>query len=167
MDGIILLLGSPNSDRGELYSVARDRCERAIREYHQRPGWKILPTGGYGAHFNTTDKAHAHYLREYLLAHGIPAQDILPPVETRNTIEDARLSYPIVRRCGIDRAVVVTSDYHGERAQYVFEREHHDIELEFSLCPTDEDTCELNLAALRAHEEQALAKLKRQDGNGS
>jgi uncharacterized SAM-binding protein YcdF (DUF218 family) len=161
--GIVVLLGSPNSDQGELYSVAQDRCKRAILEYRRRPGWKILPTGGFGAHFNTTDKPHAHYLKEYLIAHGIPDSDILEFALSRNTIEDATLSYPIITKHGVDRALVVTSDYHGDRARYVFQREYRDITLTFALCPTDERTCELDLVALKAHEKKALAKLKRQD----
>jgi uncharacterized SAM-binding protein YcdF (DUF218 family) len=159
--GIIVLLGSPNSDQGELYSVARDRCERAILEYHRHPGWKILPTGGFGAHFNATDKPHAYYLTEYLVAHGIPEEDILEFAASRNTIEDATLSYPIVKGHGVDRAIVVTSDYHGDRAGYVFGREYGDITLTFALCLTDEATCELDLRALKAHEKRALAELKR------
>jgi len=160
--GIIVLLGSPNTDRGDLYSVAQDRCERAILEYRRHRGWKILPTGGFGAHFNTTDRPHAHYLKAYLVAHGIPEDGILEFAQSRNTIEDATLSYPIVVKYGVSRAIVVTSDYHGDRAQYVFEREYGDVELTFALCPTEETTCELDLPALKAHEKEALAKLKRQ-----
>jgi uncharacterized SAM-binding protein YcdF (DUF218 family) len=164
--GIIVLLGSPNSDQGELYSVAQDRCKRAIREYHCHPGWKILPTGGFGAHFNTTDKPHAHYLQEYLIAHGIPEQDILEFAQSRNTVEDATLSYPIVGKHDVNRAIVVTSDYHGDRARYVFRRVYRDVVLTFALCPTDEETCELDLAALKAHEKEALDRLKRQHAQG-
>lgn len=162
MEGIIVLLGSPNGDRGELFSVARDRCERAILEYRAHPGFKILPTGGFGAHFNTTDKPHAHYLRAYLIERGIPEEDILEFAESRNTVEDAALSYPIVKRHGARTAIVVTSDYHGPRAEYVFCRGYRDIALAFALCPTDEKTCELDLAALLVHEREALARLKRQ-----
>lgn len=163
MKGIVVLLGSPNTDRGELLSVARDRCERAIQEYRRHPGYKILPTGGFGAHFNTTDKAHASYLKEYLVAHGVPKEDILEFAESRNTVEDATLSHPIVKRYGVDRVTVVTSDYHAARAQYLFRREYADVELSFSLCPTAKETCDLDLRALKEHEKRALARLKRQD----
>jgi uncharacterized SAM-binding protein YcdF (DUF218 family) len=163
MRGIILLLGSPSDERGELLSVARERCERAILEYRRHRGFKILPTGGFGTHFNTTDKPHATYLRAYLIAHGIPQDDILGFAESRNTIEDARLSYPLVKESGVSRAIVVTSDYHGARAEYVFRRAFPDIQLCFSLCTTDRDNCDLDLAALEAHERSALAKLRQKD----
>ena len=167
MKGIIVLLGSPNSDRGELLSVARERCERALLEYRQHPDYKILPTGGFGAHFNTTARPHAFYLKEYLVAHGVPEGDILKFAESRNTIEDATLSYPIVKKHGARRAIVVTSDYHADRARYLFERTYADIELAFSLCPTDEATCDLDLKALKAHEQEALARLREMEDRES
>lgn len=161
---IIVLLGSPNRDDGTLYDVARDRCEQAITEWRQHPGSKILPTGGFGDHFNTTDQPHAAYLRAYLHARGVPPQDVIEGAHSRNTIEDATLSFPIVQRHGASRAIVVTSDYHGARAQYVFGRSYAGVELTFALCPTDQATCELDLPALVAHEREALANLKSQDG---
>ena len=41
-DGLIVLLGSPNTETGELYSVAKERCELALIEYHHHPNWKRL-----------------------------------------------------------------------------------------------------------------------------
>ena len=163
---IIVLLGSPNRDDGTLCSVARDRCSRAIEEWHRHPGSKILPTGGFGDHFNTTDQPHATYLQAHLLAHGVPEGDILGGAHSRNRIEDATLSYPIVQQQGASRAIVVTSDYHAARAEYIFARTYAGISLSFSLCPTSEETCELDLCALRAHEQEALDRLRRQDRGG-
>jgi uncharacterized SAM-binding protein YcdF (DUF218 family) len=158
--GIIILLGSPNTDQGQLLSVARERCERAIWEYRRHPGYKILPTGGFGAHFNTTGQPHALYLKAYLVAHGVPEGDILEFAASRNTVEDATLSCPIVKKHGARRAIVVTSDYHADRAQYVFERLCTGVDLAFSPCATDEATCDLDLKALKEHEKRALANLK-------
>jgi uncharacterized SAM-binding protein YcdF (DUF218 family) len=162
--GIIVLLGSPNTDRGELYSVAKARCERAWREYQQHPGYKILPTGGFGAHFNRTDKPHAFYLKRYLIARGVAEDDILEFALSRSTIEDVALSYPIVTKHGVQHVIVVTSDYHADRAQFLFQRTYKGISLTFSLCPTDEQRCELDLSALKAHEKKALARLRQEAG---
>ncbi len=161
---IIVLLGSPNRNDGTLYDVAQSRCQRAIAEWRKHPGSKILPTGGFGDHFNTTDRPHADYLSAYLHAHGVPPEDVIEGALSRNTIEDATLSFPIVQRYGASEAIIVTSDYHGPRAQYVFGRTYASIDLAFALCPTDETTCELDLPALVAHEREALARLKSQDG---
>lgn len=160
MSDVIVLLGSPNSNEGQLYSVALERCRRAIEEYRLRGNCKILPTGGFGAHFNSTDRPHAWYLRAWLVAHGVAEEDVLPFAESRNTIEDATLSYPIVRGHGAHRAIVVTSDYHAVRARYVFERIYRDVALEYAICATDRQNCDLDLAALWAHEQEALARLR-------
>ena len=162
--GIIVLLGSPNTDRGELHSIAKARCERALWEYRQHPGYKILPTSGFGAHFNRTDKPHAFYLKQYLVARGIPESDILEFAESRNTIEDATLSYPIAIKYGVRDVVIVTSDYHADRAQFLFQQTYKGISLTFSLCLTAEKGCELDLKALKAHEKEALARLKQEAG---
>jgi vancomycin permeability regulator SanA len=166
INGLILVLGSPNSDTGELYSIARERCRLALDEYARRDGWKLLPTGGYGAHFNTTHQPHAAYLKGYLTAGGIPEEDIVEFAESSNTIEDATLSKPIVLGYGVKHILVITSDYHEDRARYVFAKEFAGtgIEITFCIAQTDEAACELDLAELKRHEREALAKLKASAG---
>jgi uncharacterized SAM-binding protein YcdF (DUF218 family) len=163
--GIIVVLGSPNSEAGELSSIAKERCELALSEYAKRPHWKFLLTGGYGAHFNTTEQPHAAYVKRHLVSRGVPAQEILDFVESTNTLQDASLSKPIVLKYGIPEIVVITSDYHIDRARYVFQREFAGtgVRLEFLASQTDEKACEFNLAAQKKHEQQALAKLRETD----
>jgi uncharacterized SAM-binding protein YcdF (DUF218 family) len=161
--GVIIVLGSPNDAQGNLHSLGLERCACALRLHADHPGWKLLLTGGFGAHFNTTDKAHAFYLKQRLCACGIPEEAFLPFAESRNTLEDASLARPIMLATGARSAVVVTSDYHVDRARYVFEREFAGagVALEFVGTETDESRCRLDLAALKKHEREALARLKR------
>lgn len=163
--GIIVVLGSPNSEAGELSSIAKERCELALAEYAKRPDWKFLLTGGYGAHFNTTDQPHAAYVKRHLVSRGIAGQEILELVESTNTLQDASLSKPIIMKYRVPEIVVVTSDYHVARARYVFEREFADTEVRISFLAsqTDEAACGFDLDAQKNHEQQALAKLKDQD----
>ena len=158
--GIVIVLGAANDEKGNLSGIAVERCEQAIVEYRQHPGYKILPTGGYGAHFNVTDKPHAFYTRQYLLMHGIPADDVLEFAASATTLEDAQLSRPIVQKYGVEHVIVVTSDFHTPRARHIFEREFHGIELTFSGCATHLPQAELE--ARKKHEERALAELRRQ-----
>ena len=161
MNGIVIVLGNGNDTRGNLLSIAVERCEQAIRVYRQNPGVKILPTGGYGAHFNMTDKPHAFYLRQYLAAHGVPEEDVIEPALSSTTIEDARLTRLIVDKHGVKRVTLVTSDFHMRRARYLFERTFQGIELTFSACVTHLPQDEL--LARQRHEELALAKLIAED----
>ena len=160
MNGIVIVLGNGNDTRGNLLSTAVERCEQAILVYRRNPG-KILPTGGYGAHFNVTDKPHAAYLRQYLVARGVPEEDVIEPALSSTTIEDARLTRPIVDKYGVKRVILVTSDFHMRRAKYLFERTFQGIELTFSACVTHLPQDEL--LARQRHEEQALARLIAED----
>jgi uncharacterized SAM-binding protein YcdF (DUF218 family) len=159
MKGIIIILGAPNDEKGELSTIARARCEHAIKEYKRHPGYKFLLTGGYGEHFNTTEKPHAYYTKHYLISRQIPEQDILFEfVESSNTLEDARLSQPIVKRYGVKHVIVVTSDFHLDRTKYLFQQTVKDIQLSFSGSHTDLPQQELE--ALLLHEKEALRSLR-------
>ncbi|MDZ7725265.1 MAG: YdcF family protein [candidate division KSB1 bacterium] len=168
LDGLIIVLGSPNSECGELYSVAKSRCERAYGEYTQRVGWKLLLTGGYGEHFNTTNQPHAAYLHQYLKDKGVPDQDVLGSVQSKNTIQDASLSRPIVETYKPERILVITSDYHLDRAKYVFECEYADtgVDIEFAAVDTDAKDCEFDLESQILHEQRALTALVKENATG-
>jgi uncharacterized SAM-binding protein YcdF (DUF218 family) len=155
---VIILLGSTNDGRGVLSSIARERCDRAVVEFRRCPGSRILPTGAWGDHFNTTQTPHGQYLRDYLVAQGIPADAILEHVESSNTVEDAKFSRPVLEHHGFHQLIVITSDFHLARAQYLFAREFPDLAIQYSASPTvlPSEEWERKLA----HERSALAKLK-------
>lgn len=117
---ILLVLGSPNSPEGHLSEMAISRLEACCQLYSVEKA-SIVLTGGFGAHFNTSDKPHAYYLREQLLAGGIPPEAILGLVDSANTVQDATLSKWILAQYNPDEVVVITSDYHVPRARVVFE----------------------------------------------
>jgi uncharacterized SAM-binding protein YcdF (DUF218 family) len=122
----------------------------------------IIPTGGWGAHFNTTAKPHGLYVRDFLAGCGIPDSAFTECIESSNTIEDARFSRPVVDRYGFRRLIVVTSDFHVARARYFFTREFADTNLEFSgsLTHLPEEQLEERIA----HERNALARLAKNSG---
>jgi len=163
--GMIIVLGSPNSASGELYSIAKERCEMALSEYFKRSNWKILLTGGYGAHFNTTDQPHVAYAKHYLIQRGLPTQALVEFAESANTLQDASFSKPIVLKYRVPQLVVVTSDYHIDRARYIFEREFADtgLRIKYAVSQTNETACEFDLELQKKHEQQALAQLKLTD----
>ena len=163
--GMIVVLGSPNSEDGELYSIAKERCELALKQYARRSDWKLLLTGGYGAHFNTTNQPHAAYLKQYLVRRGVPGQAIVEFAESSNTLQDASLSKPIVLKYEVPVILVVTSDYHVDRALYIFEREFAGagVRIQFSGSQTDEEACAFDLEAQKKHEHEALAILRERD----
>lgn len=165
--GVILVLGSPNSDDGELYSIAKERCELAIKEYNNRSNFKLLLTGGYGKHFNNSRNLHAEYLKKHLEMKGIPKEAFIEFVESSNTLEDASLSKPIVVKHGFTDMIIITSDYHVDRASMIFEKEYSDsnVKINFSASITNEEICEIDLISLKKHEMETLKKMKKSDHN--
>jgi len=155
--GVIILLGAPNDDSGQISSLAIERCEQAVLEYRTTPGHVILPTGGFGKHFNRTDRPHVFYTRRWLLGRGVPERNILAPVLSAYTREDARLSKPVVFSCGVHNVVVVTSDFHMARARLIFKAEFAGFQLSFSASKTVLPQEEL--VGLLEDERNALARI--------
>ncbi len=87
---------------------------------------------------------------------------IVDSVMSTNTLEDASLTKPIIVKYNVDDLIVITSDFHYDRAHYIFEREYSDpnIKIRYSLCNTDESTCGFDLKSQKAHEKKSLRKLK-------
>lgn len=156
----IVVLGNTNDEKGVISPIARERCERAVEEYRLRPDAKILPTGGWGNHFNLTPKPHATYTRAYLETLGIPAAAFVEAAESANTVEDAKLCRPIVERHGFQRLIVVTSDFHVDRARFLFTREFPALPIEFVSAKTNLPPEQLR--PLVEHERRALARLCRE-----
>jgi uncharacterized SAM-binding protein YcdF (DUF218 family) len=161
MSGIIIVLGSPNDEQGNLSNIALSGIDKGIEEYFAHSDYKFLCTGGWGEHFNTTNKPHAYYVKQELLKR-IPKQDILDEiVESSNTVEDARLSKPIVDSYGVTELIIVTADYHMGRTRYIFERVFPDYHLQFS--EAEADISREEREKLVRHETEALARLARED----
>jgi uncharacterized SAM-binding protein YcdF (DUF218 family) len=65
--------------------------------------------------------------REILLDEGVPESAIHLETESRNTMENAKFSIPILKRMGARRVIIVTSWYHSRRALKCFEKVAPDI----------------------------------------
>lgn len=163
MQGILIVLGSPNAKDGRLYDIAVGRCKKALSEYKKHPDYKFLLTGGYGTHFNESNQPHACYLAQYLMDAGVSEKDILEYAESTNTIEDAILCKSIISKYKCGNIIVITSDYHLERAQYIFNRLFRDLDINisFKTAKSDIQNSELDILALIEHEKIALGKIKK------
>ena len=137
--------------------VAKGHAEYVrLRPVH----WKILLTGGFGAHFNTTDKPHAYYAQQLLLAWGVPSMDIVEFAESRHTVEDAVLSRPIVEQYGVKNLRIVTSDFHLPRVQFIFTNLLPAVNLTFVSAEYLPWCNSAEQEQLLAHEAQTLERLR-------
>jgi uncharacterized SAM-binding protein YcdF (DUF218 family) len=158
MNGIIIVLGSPNDISGNLSSIAVERCNQALLEYTKHRDYMILLTGGYGEHFNKTEKPHAFYTAQYLCSKGISEDSILAFVESSNTFEDVKLSKHLIEKYNPKNIIVVTSDFHHDRVKYLLEQDLPERKLKLSCSKTNLPKNELN--KIINHETKALTKLK-------
>jgi uncharacterized SAM-binding protein YcdF (DUF218 family) len=159
MNGIIIILGSPNDEHGNLSDIAIGRLNRGLREYRKNDGYKILCTGGFGDHFNLTDRPHAEYAIKYLLQKGLGETDLLEIAESRNTEEDALLAKPIVEKHGMKSLIIVSSDFHMKRVKHIFSKIFEGYRLTF--CEAKTNFTGHQHKVLKNHEERELKKIKR------
>ena len=112
---LLVVLGAPNSDAGELLPIAKSRLEYAIKLYFRFARPPVVITGGFGDHFNRTQKPHWEYVKRALVAGGIQPDDIIATINSSNTQEDIEL---LSNNAAIHRyqyILIVTSDFHVPR----------------------------------------------------
>lgn len=157
MQNAIVVLGAPNSDKGELSEMAVNRLDKAIEFYNRNKDYKIICTGGFGEHFNTTSFPHAKYAADYLIKYGVHPDNILEYVISSNTIEDVLKTKSAVENLQVKNLVIITSDFHMQRAKLLFEKHLNDQNLTFieARSTLDEDVLE----KLKEHEKKAILRL--------
>ena len=126
----IIVLGSPNFPDGTLGPIAMDRLKECLSIFDLKKH-KILCTGGFGSHFNTSPMAHAHYLQKILIENGVPVNAILPLALSSNTVEDAIMSHSILKDDEFNELLIITSEYHVARVEFIFTEIFRDFKLNF------------------------------------
>lgn len=119
MKKIILVLGAPNDERGNLSQIAMDRLDCVFELSRYNDSCKILCSGGFGG-FNPTDLPHATYGKAYLMLKGIPNQDFLPFALSAHSVDDIRKALPILEEEQPDVVMLVTSDFHMARIKILW-----------------------------------------------
>ncbi len=127
---VIVVLGSPNFPDGTLGPIALDRLQGCLAIFYPSQH-KILCTGGFGAHFNTSPVAHANYLKDFLILKGVPSTAFLPLALSSNTVEDAVMSKSILMKTVFKDLIITTSEYHIARVEFIFTEILKDFNLNF------------------------------------
>jgi hypothetical protein len=154
---VLVLLGSLNADDGSLSGVALSKCRGGLALLQANEDWLLLPTGGFGEHFNRSSRPHWTYVRDWFLDRGVAASRLLGGVDSFNTMDDAvftedRLQalYPVV-----PETRVLTCAYHLGRAKWIFDRVFEAGAPDFLVAPDPEG--DPDLERLVAHEPVSLA----------
>jgi len=156
---VIVVLGSPNFPDGTLGPIAIDRLNGCLSLFDPQKH-KILCSGGFGSHFNTSPTAHAIYLKNYLIENGVPEMAFLPAALSSNTVEDAVMSKAILNDFVFQKILIITSEYHLARVKFIFEEILKGFPLDYK--PIEHHAIDDLLAPLIQHEKRAMDQLMTQ-----
>ena len=114
---VILVLGAAEY-RGRPSPVLRARLDHALDLYRRRLAPRIMTTGGAGGDpvFTEGDVG-----RDYLTSRGVPPQAIVVEREGASTVASTALAGEIMRRMGLQSAIVVSDGYHIYRVKKMLE----------------------------------------------
>lgn len=116
-DAAIVLGAAVDDDRPS--PVLVERLRHAADLYAKRAIGKIVVTGGLSPGDRLSE---AEASRNWLVAQGIPAADILREDKSRTTIQNIDNALPLLRANGIDSVLVVSDPLHQKRAMLIAER---------------------------------------------
>lgn len=153
---ILVTLGAPNSSEGVLSTISKTRLDYCKEIF--KKGQLILCTGGWGPHFNIASKSHAEFCKEYLLNKGLSKDDFTEIALSKNTVDDAVKIKAILSKFDQVKLTVITSQFHVERVELIFNEILANYEIHFKGVVSGLKTKEI--AALKQHEKQAIAKIK-------
>ena len=120
MKNIVIVLGSPNSESGDLSDIAKNRLNFCLQLCLNR-SMSILCTGGWGKQFNTTELPHAKYAKDYLISKGLKENQFLDYALSSHTVDDAVKAKEVLEEIECGEITIITSDYHLERVKLVFD----------------------------------------------
>ncbi len=111
----VIIHGAGLLDGERVSKLLSDRLDKAIEVYRKDPSpTKLIPSGGRGPDESISE---AEAMKRYLLAKGIPQEDILMEDTSTTTLENLKNSKQILEsRPGRRYTALVTSNYHVYRA---------------------------------------------------
>lgn len=109
---VIIVLGAQVKPDGTPSEALRRRMVAAVEIYHEKPQLIIV----CGAQGGNEPRAEGDVMRDWLIAQGIPPEDIVAETASFNTRENLEYAQEIMLERGLKQATIVTSDYHVARA---------------------------------------------------
>ena len=109
---VIIVLGAQVKEDGTP-SVALERRLTAAYESYLEDRQLIIVCGAQGGN---EPRPEGDVMRDWLLARGVPEEDVVAETDSFNTRENLTYAKAIMEERGLHNALVVTSDYHVARA---------------------------------------------------
>jgi uncharacterized SAM-binding protein YcdF (DUF218 family) len=110
---VIIVLGAAEY-RGRPSPVLRARLDHALKLYREGLAPRILTTGGAGGDPIFTEGGVG---RSYLVSKGVPLESIVVELEGETTVHSVAAAGEILRRMGLQTAIIVSDGYHIYRVK--------------------------------------------------
>lgn len=110
---VIIVLGARVMPDGELSTTLQFRIGTAYDVYAKGYSKNLIVCGAQGADEPVTE---AQAMKEYLTERGVPEESIFLEDQSLNTMQNLTNAKAIMEREGFETAMIVTSNYHVERA---------------------------------------------------
>ena len=117
---IAVVLGNRVYADGRLSPVLQGRVDRALRLYREGQVERIMVSGGRGLRDDKYPEGLA--MKQYLVAHGLPANRIIEDNDGENTYWTAKDFLPVADSLHVSSAIVVSSFYHVTRTKYIIRK---------------------------------------------
>ena len=108
----IIVLGCKVKDDGSPSDMLKDRMKRAIELYEKGVAPKILMSGDHGK----TNYNEVMTMKQYAIENGVPSEDVFMDHAGFSTYETM---YRAKEVFNVEKAIVVTQDYHMYRSLYI------------------------------------------------
>ncbi|MDF2188796.1 YdcF family protein [Paraflavitalea sp. CAU 1676] len=115
---VAIILGNTVFADGTLSPWLQGRVDEALRLYRNRQVHKLFVSGGIGK----TRYPEGDGMRNYLVAKGVPTEDIIVDNEGDNSYLTARNFQSLNKQGEFQTAVIVTSYYHVTRTKYIVKK---------------------------------------------
>ncbi len=128
MYDVILVFGHTVTDEGVLSKEQVLRIMKSINILNKNKARFLLMSGGFGDHFNKTDKSLAWHMKKFAMGEGVPPDKILTEDKSYETMDNITFSKPIIDEHKWKSIIFVSSKYHIPRikliSKYIFPREY-------------------------------------------
>lgn len=110
-----------------------ERTRKGVELYKQ--GWaaKMMLSDGTKMSWRTTAMKE---MVDLAVLEGVPAADIIQENRSRSTVENAIYTKELMLEHGYSSVLVVTTDWHGKRSRFIFEKVYEGSGIELSYCGT-------------------------------
>lgn len=139
----ILTLGNGLTGDWELPEIVSLRLKKVADLYFKKISKKIIVSGGWSINWDIEgikpSTTEAEEMRKVLLSLGVDDEDILKEEWSRDTIGNAYFSkVKIIKPNNFESILVVCSDFHLKRAEFLFRKILDDeYQLDFLTTPTE------------------------------